>query len=273
MNRFRFLTLAFCLPILLFTMSRPAWAVPAFGIDSNGDLYRIDLATGTTTLIGQTDINFDFAVTVPQGLAVSASGSLFATDILGMLYELDPTDASTTLIGDTGLGNIEGLDFLGTTDTLIAADFDSRPPSLFTLDLATGDPTLLVTASEPAVAVRSMTLIDMDTAIIRTDDPEENTLRRLDLSTGALTTIGAVSGFPGLTGLDFGIDGNLYGLTNVGEILAIDPTNANATLIADTGIGWLGLAAVPIPEPNSMALVLAGTAALACIRRFLVRRG
>ena len=135
MNRWN-AVLVVCVAVLLglSLMPVPAQADPlAFGLGF-GSLFTIDLATATATLIGTTTI-----AGIPEGLALSPSGMLFATDSGGILYRINPATAETTFVGSTGLGNIEGLDFNGTT--LVGSPF--RSSTLFSIDTATANPTLL----------------------------------------------------------------------------------------------------------------------------------
>src|SRR5215208_4275395 len=90
-----------------------------YAIDTSSDLYSIDFATGTATLIGPLIGN---QAALVEALAVSPSGQLFGTDSGGMLYSLNTNTGAATLIGNTSLGNVEGLDFSGTT--LVGTNYD-----------------------------------------------------------------------------------------------------------------------------------------------------
>lgn len=86
----------------------------------------------------------------------------------------------------------------------------------------------------------------------------------VDLVTGAATSVGAISvagAGVGMTGLEFGDDGVLYGLPNIndalaGHLLSIDPATGLAMDLGDTGAP--GLVAITTPEPASLSLLVLG---------------
>ena len=84
-----------------------------FAVDNTLNLYNVDLTTATATPIGYTGQYL-------QGLALSPAGRLFGTDAYGGLFSISTTTGAATFIGDTGLGDIEGLSFRGST--LIGTD-------------------------------------------------------------------------------------------------------------------------------------------------------
>lgn len=205
-------------------------------------LYAIKLNTAEATPIGPTGVG------LLEGVAVSPSGGLYATDTSGNLYSVSPTTGSAALIGPTGLGNIEGLDFNGST--LLAASFASTP-TFYAIDVATATPTSIVVATAATGAVRSMAAQDSNTLLVAaTNSIGTNDLWRVTLSTGAVTNIGTITipGNPSVSplGLDFGLDGKLYGLNGDGTLIVIDPATAAVTPVGATGSQfWLNLAGVP----------------------------
>jgi hypothetical protein len=227
-----------------------------FATDNNTTLYSVDFSTATATSIGSTGQFF-------ESLAISPSGQLFGATSGGLLYSVNSTTAAATLIGDTGLGNIEGLDFNGST--LLATDFSSTP-RVYSLDTATAAPTLVVTAASNTGDVRAMTVLDSNTLLIRGDSPGPNSLYSLNLTTGAVSLRGNTNDF--YAALDFASNGALYALFADGSLGQIDPNTAAVTTIGNTGGQfWLSLAApaaTEVPEPASLfawggaAFLLAG---------------
>jgi hypothetical protein len=222
-----------------------------YGVDTNDDLYSINLTSGAISLIGNTQVFL-------EGLAVSSGGQLFGTDSGGGLYSLNSTTGAASFIGNAGLGNIEGLDFNGAT--LVGTDFNN-PTSFYALDTTTGAPTLLSTTSPSQGPARGMTIADSGHALILSDSPAFQSLISTDLGTGSSTNNGAVSSGAGIFGLDFGSDGNLYGLGGDGAIYQIDAATGGTTLLGNTGGQfWLDLAipagAAAVPEPGTYALLV-----------------
>jgi hypothetical protein len=246
--------------LLGLTATRLCGQLIAYAVPTDGKLYSVDLSTQTATLLGSPSSGS------LEGLAMSPTGQLYGTDSSGVLYSFDLLTGAATPIGSTGRGNIEGLDFSGSV--LLGIDFSSTP-TVFSIDLNTGASTTLVTLGSATGSVRTMTVVDANTILIRSDSPVTNSLQSVNLTTGAVTLIGTlnVSGSQ-FAAMDFAANGNLYGLDNNGGVLLINPATAATTLLGSTGSQfWLDMAFVTVPEPSTYALLVGGGAWLAWMRR------
>ncbi len=262
--------------VVLLSVGARAMAVPlGYAVDTQTRLWQIDLGSADATLIGTMGV-------LLQDIAYSPDGRLFGTRGRvdnGSLFEISTTDASATLIGNTGRGNTEGLDFHN--GTLVGADF-ATTPTLFSIGVGDAVSVDLVTAPVRTGRVRSITALDDNHMLIRGDDPGLNSLYSMSLIDGSINLIGDVPGQL-LSGLDFALDGQLYGLNTAGQVLLIDPDTAATVVIGDTGSQvWLGLAAIGeivllpdlmtvavIPEPvtGTLCVIGIGTLVLASRRR------
>ena len=234
-----------------------AAAVPAalagpigYAVDADDNsLYTIDLSTSTATLIGYTGQLF-------EGIALSPDGTLFGTDSSGRLWTIDKTTAVPTRVGTTVLGDLEGLDFNGTT--LIACHVED-PTSIYSLDTGTGVPTLLVTTPSGFGVTNSLAALTSTSALILTTNyigwpipPNTQTLRSVDLNNGAVTTLGPSNATSLIAGIDFA-GSTLYGLDISGDVYTINPLNGATMLLGNTGgQSWVDLTIAPVPEPISM---------------------
>jgi hypothetical protein len=226
-----------------------------FATDTNTDLYSVDFGASSATLIGNTGQFF-------ESIAQAPNGTLYGATSGGILYSINATTGAATLIGNTGLGNIEGLDFNG--NTLLATNFNATP-SVYSLNLATAAATLVVTAGSPTGLVRSMTVLDANTLLVR-GDLGGNTLFSLNLGTGAVAAIGAQADT--IFGMDFLSNGSLYGLSDQGQMYLINGGTGALTLIGDTGDQfWLSLTGATVPAPAALPLLGLGLAGLAAWRR------
>ena len=247
----------------ILAFSNRALSVPlGYGVDNSNDLYSIDLSTATATLIGNTG-------SFMEALAVSPSGALFATDSNGSLYSLNLLTGASTFIGSTGLGNIEGLDFNGTT--LLGTNF-SNPTTVFAINPSNATVTPVATTVPPQGVVRTLAVSGPNTGLLLADSPSSQTLHSIDLTTGATIQMGTVISNAGIYGIDF-FNTTLYGLGGEGEVVTIDPVTGATTLVGDTGDQiWLALAipaaaSASVPETtNTLAILIPTFLLLGCAR-------
>lgn len=229
-----------------------------FAVDNTTTLFSVDLTTATATPIGPTG---QFL----QGLAVSPTGSLFGTDYLGNLYSVSKTTGATTFIGSTGLGDIEGLTFRGTT--LIGTNFSNLggPTNVSAINTTTAAPTTITSFSQGPV--RAMALVNTNTIDVASDSPVSQSLVSVNLLNGTNTTLGQLpsSGAALIAAMNFGTDGNLYALDPLGNEFIIASNGAGIPVGNTGGQYWLDLTMAStvldppgdVPEPSSLALLLA----------------
>lgn len=232
----------------------------AYGVDATENLFGVDLTTATATPIGYTG-------QLLEGLALSPSGDLFGTDYLGSLFSVSKTTGAATLIGSTGLGDVEGLTFEGTT--LIGTNFSNLggPTTVYAIDTATA-----ATTSFQQGPVRAMALVNTNTVDVASDSPVSQSLVQVDLLTGVNTDLGQLPsmGSALIAALNFGTDGVLYALDPFGNDFTIS-SNGAGILIGNTGgQDWLDLTmastSLPVPEPNSLGLLLIAALGLISLR-------
>jgi hypothetical protein len=244
--------------IIAFSVRGAAADQLGFAVDNTTTLFSVDLTTATATPIGPTG---QFL----QGLAVSPTGSLFGTDYLGNLYSVSKTTGATTFIGSTGLGDIEGLTFRGTT--LIGTNFSNLggPTNVSAINTTTAAPTTITSFSQGPV--RAMALVNTNTIDVASDSPVSQSLVSVNLLNGTNTTLGQLpsSGAALIAAMNFGTDGNLYALDPLGNEFIIASNGAGIPVGNTGGQYWLDLTMAStvldppgdVPEPSSLALLLA----------------
>jgi len=244
--------------IIAFSVRGAAADQLGFAVDNTTTLFSVDLTTATATPIGPTG---QFL----QGLAVSPTGSLFGTDYLGNLYSVSKTTGATTFIGSTGLGDIEGLTFRGTT--LIGTNFSNLggPTNVSAINTTTAVPTTITSFSQGPV--RAMALVNTNTIDVASDSPVSQSLVSVNLLNGTNTTLGQLpsSGAALIAAMNFGTDGNLYALDPLGNEFIIASNGAGIPVGNTGGQYWLDLTMAStvldppgdVPEPSSLALLLA----------------
>jgi hypothetical protein len=245
--------------VLLLVLLTCAWAGPiTFAVDNADNLYTVDLATASKTLVGSTG---QFL----EGLALSPGGVLYGTTNTGILYSINTSTGAATLVGNTGLGDLEGLVFNGST--LLAVNFTSSPSTIYSLNLSTGAPTALVTEASSTGLDVAMAVLDANDVLISGNG--NDTLYKVNLATGAVTNIATMADPNLIAAMSFLSNGNLYALDSTGSAFQVNPNTGALTSIGSTGsIFWLDMttngsivgSTSATPEPGTLTLLGAGLA-------------
>jgi streptogramin lyase len=292
-----------CFAAALLTVSVTQAAAEPFGYAVGFDtLYRIDLANGRATAIG----NFGFVagqqVADVEGLAFSPSGELFAVaDSIDVLVRVNTSTGRASLVGSLGTrgsapNENDNLDF-GLTFTCDGRLWMSSETArrLWEVDPATG-----VARQVGATGADISGLAAIDNQLYGIGVEADAGLYRIDRNTAASTLIGqlGLSRAPLDAGLDFDEAGRLlavleYTQDRRPEIASLDLATGRATVIAQlqgttvTDFEALAIAPplcasapgpgvgtqstpVPVNQPFALALLgllLAGFAALGLRRR------
>ncbi len=250
------------------------FAASILGAGSNGDLYSINPTTGATTEIGAMGVTmYDIA---------EYEGKIYGINGTSDLYSINPTTGVATEIGATG-ETFTALTF-SPSGVLYATGLTTT--KVYTVNLSTGAATAIPGETNTTAynAAGDLELINgvlyMTVGGDGTNAP--STLVTVNLTTGVMTTIGAIK--EGNTAVDdvFGLayqNGVLYGFTSpsgTGEVISINTSTGAATDVASyggTGRGaftFYGATDDAVPEPGTfgaLALGLAGLVGFADKRR------
>jgi len=230
-------------------LQQPAPCSVLVGSSQFGDLFHIDLAQSSASLIGL----------MPGGLATEIEYDtlgrvLYAEETNGgvNLHTVDLNTAASTGFVSHVFGALNGLEFVGTTlyGTFIAGPLS--PSDLVTVDTSTG---ALITIGPTGFGPISGLAYDADTGIMYgiTAGGTPANLVRLNLTTGAAALIGP-TGLDRIGSIEFGPDGVLYGgVTDIGStnpnwLVRIDTAIGAAQPVFDTGFPITGLAAIVDPQ-------------------------
>lgn len=240
---------ASCVPNILYAI---AGLNPP--VDYTPQIYTIDVASGTPTLIA----TLDFGAGSPAGTAANGAAALArdSTSTTGRLYYIefnatspavsyfDPTTNTSTFVGQTGT---TGIIFNKLAQQSVTGDLyamGGNPNDLYKIDKTTGAGTLVGTLGAPFPAAGTPKGGDIafdpnnsSRLIVSVTDPFTTTidLYAVDVGTLAVSSLGSSSASGVLsTALAFGPNGNLYANSN-GSVLEINPTT-----LATTTIGSLG---------------------------------
>jgi hypothetical protein len=220
----------------------------------NSDLYSINPATGSYTLVGPTGLDDCTTPASPCGptsnLALGgASGRVYVTDFQNRLYSVNPMTGAATLIGATGIPAIPfipaSMNPDGTINLYEEALFESGGQFYATFDAFALD----LTTFTPTVAVAPA-------------------LYRIDTNTGLATRI---AGTDLAIGAAVGIGSSAYGFNLLqGNVFTLDLASGSSTFITNTDVGAGTIrGAAATPEPASYGMIAAGLALVLVRRRQL----
>lgn len=178
-------------------------------------------------------------------IAIDKTGQMIGVSFTSV-YRVDPSNAHTTLLTANLAGEFNGLSFvpaemLGQTGDDVLVGTRNSDGKVFRIDPMTGAATTVgdmgsYQSSGDLVAVVNFGTVQ--TVMGSTNDR----LARLAPQTFAATPIGSDTGFGEIWGVAYWKN-KIYGFTNAGEFILIDPITGVATLVSNNpGKNWYGAA-------------------------------
>ncbi len=233
--------------------------------EANGNLDRLDITTGTVTVIMNNGSTYD-------GLAFNANATVLygligagSSGDLTELVTIDPSTGTNNLVGPNGV-SLTTLASLA-NGQLFGVGYDDN---LYQISATTGAATLIgPTGLPPLSGVNGFdnSLASNGTTLYYTLDTNggNSSLYTLNLTTGAATLIGP-TGTNGIVGSAFAgptfDTGQLYGFRTNGDTDVINLSTGAATKLNSNGLtdiyGGVGIvtsASVPEPSSGVMAVV------------------
>jgi hypothetical protein len=243
-----------------------ASAIPGYYVaDDAGKLWRVNVTSGATTLIGNMGL-------VLFDIAFSPNGDLYGVSS-SSLYQVDSNNGGTTLIGSLGLPSpaASGLAFRSDGILFLADAPTVSSGTLYTVDTSTG-----LASSVGPIGYASNGDLAFDSSgnlfMAASNFTTQFNLVSVNSTTGNGSIIGP-HGFGSLPAIDF-VGADLIGVNRVGQIITLNTTTGvgqlvttTSPLIAATGASYL----VPEPGTISLAMIAVGCfTLLACLRRSVI---
>ncbi|MEO8700840.1 MAG: hypothetical protein ABI867_12395 [Kofleriaceae bacterium] len=206
-------------------------------------LYKVDPDTLAITLVG----NFTFTTGSDQitDIAIDKAGMMIGISF-NAVYRIDTSTAAATRLS-TGLsGLFNGLSFVPATqigqtgdDVLVATR--NSDGLVLRIDPATGGTSQIGNMGAFSSSGDLVSVDGLGTLQTADNGSGPDRLVRLAPNSFAATTVGGDIGFAEIWGIAFWKD-KVFGFTNGGQFITIDPTTGAGTLVQANGPQWWGAA-------------------------------
>jgi len=206
-------------------------------------LYRVDPDTLSVQMVGAFQWN---AVGSDQmtDIAINKNGVMIGISY-DRVYSVDPTNAKTTLLSNSLDGTFNGLSFvpasmLGQTGDDVLVAVNNANGKVMKIDPMTGSATQVgnmgsYASSGDLVAVAGFGTVQTVTG------GSSDVLATLAPMSFAATPVGSGTGYGQIWGVAYW-KGKVYGFTNSGAFVLIDPTTGTAQMVSQTNVNWWGAA-------------------------------
>jgi hypothetical protein len=209
---------------------------------TSSTLYKVDPDTLAITLIG--------AFGWPNGgtdqmtdIAVDKNGEIIGVSF-GAVYKVSPTTAACTLLSASLSGSFNGLSFvpadmLGLTGDDVLVGTRNDDDIVNRIDPMTGAATVVGHMGSAYMSSGDLVAVAGFGTVQTTLGAPHDVLSRLASVTFAATPIGSNTGANQIWGVAYW-KGKVFGFTQGGDFLTIDPTTGVATVVQSGGPSWWG---------------------------------
>jgi hypothetical protein len=212
---------------------------------TSSELYKVDPDTLAVTLVGAFGWPASVGSDQMTDLAIDKTGNMIGVSF-GSVYKVDPTTAACTLLSQSLQGSFNGLSFvpadmLGQTGDDVLVGTRNDDGIVDRVDPMTGAVSQVGNMGGAFQSSGDLVAISGFGTVQTTMGAPYDVLTRLAPVTFAGTAIGSSTGFGQIWGIAYW-KGKVFGFTQSGEFLTIDPTTGVATLVQSNGPEWWGAA-------------------------------
>jgi hypothetical protein len=212
---------------------------------SSSTLYRVDPDTLAISMVG--DFGWPSSVGSDQmtDIAIDKNGKMIGVSFTSV-YEVDTATAKTTLLSSSLDGNFNGLSFvpasqLGGTGDDVLVGTDNGDGKVYRVDPMTGAATQVGDMGGTFVSSGDLVAVAGFGTVQTVTGAPNDQLVRLAPNSFAATAIGSGTGYGQIWGVAFWKN-KIYGFTNTGDFLLIDPNTGAGQLVSSNGVQWWGAA-------------------------------
>jgi hypothetical protein len=207
------------------------------------ELYKVDPDTLTITKVG--NFGWSNGTDTMTDIAIDKTGVMIGVSYTAV-YRIDVTTAATTRLS-TGLsGTFNGLSFvpaamLGQTGADVLVGTRNADGMVFRIDPMTGGSTQIGNMGGFSSSGDLVAVTNFGTVQTADNGFSNDRLVRLAPQTFAATAVGTDIGYSDIWGVAFWKN-KIFGFTNAGQFVTIDPTTGVGTLVQANGPAWYGAA-------------------------------
>jgi hypothetical protein len=207
-------------------------------------LYRVDPDTLAVTLIG----NFTYAGGLPDqitDIAIDRTGMMIGISFQSV-YRIDPSNAACTRLSQNITETFNGLSFVPAADIgqsgpdILVATRNSNG-TVSRIDPMTGNVTAIGNMGSFSSSGDLVSVVNLGTLQTADNGTAADRLVRLAPNTFSATVIGTNIGYADIWGIAYWKD-KIFGFTEAGQFITIDPMTGVGTLIQSNGPRWWGAA-------------------------------
>lgn len=211
---------------------------------TSSQLYKVDPDTLAVTLVG----NFTFAgggTDQITDLAIDKAGLMIGISFTSV-YRIDPATAACTRLSQQLGGTFNGLSFvpadqIGQTGADVLVATRNANGAVFRVDPMTGGTTQIGNMGNFSSSGDLVSIAGFGTLQTADNGIAADRLVRLAPSTFAATAIGTDIGYGDIWGIAYWKD-KVFGFTEAGQFITIDPMTGAGTLVQGNGPRWWGAA-------------------------------
>ncbi len=208
-------------------------------------LYRVDPDTLAISMVG--DFGWPSSVGSDQmtDIAIDKTGKMIGVSFTSV-YEVDSMTAKTTLLSSSLGGTFNGLSFvpatqLGGTGDDVLVGTENSDGKVYRIDPMTGAATQVGDMGGTFVSSGDLVAVAGFGTVQTVAGSPNDQLVRLAPNTFAASPIGSSTGYGEIWGVAFWKN-RIYGFTNNGQFLLIDPNTGAGQLVSQNSVQWWGAA-------------------------------
>jgi len=207
-------------------------------------LYKVDPDTYQVTMVG----TFDFgSFEEMTDLAIDSNGNMIGVSFFAV-YKVDPTTAHCTQLSNSLSMMFNGLSFvpataLGMTGPDVLVGTETGSGNVYKVDPTNGQTTMIGSMGGSYSSSGDLVSVDGFGTVQTVPGSPHGVLVTLAPNTFHATPVGTGTGtgFDNIWGVGFW-KGKVFGFTNGGQLITIDPNTGVGTMVATGGPQWYGAA-------------------------------